>query len=459
MDFPHMFWELATDWYQISMLGGYFHHKKIHQLAVFDLFYRQLPTNREFIIAAGLEQAVDYLTRLRFDREAIDFILAHPSFAKYPDPEGFRAYLQTFRFTGLVLAVPEGTPVAPNEPMLEVIAPLGQAQLVETYLLSVIGHQSVIASKAARVVQAAQGRPVVDFGTRRAHGREAAVLGARAAFIAGCTGTSNVLAGKLFGIPVVGTQAHAWIQSFPTELDAFRAYAATYPDNNTLLIDTYDIAEGTRHAAQVGQELQKNGHALGGVRIDSGDLSVEIPKVRKILDEEGQRSTKIVVSNDLNEYKIGDLAKQGPDHMADIFGVGTEMIVARDDPALSVVYKLVEIDGQPCIKLSSGKVTYPGRKQVFRTKDGDVLAAGGEDLPGSALLRPVLVDGALVAPLPKLTEIQQYCLDAIKNMPKPLKMSASPKLTNLVETLKAKYAGTKPKHVGKKATKKGKSHL
>jgi nicotinate phosphoribosyltransferase len=331
-----------------------------------------------------------------------------------------------------------------------VIAPLGQAQFVETYLLSVIGHQSVIASKAVRVVQAAQGKPVVDFGTRRAHGREAAVLGARAAFIAGCTGTSNVLAGMLFGIPVVGTQAHAWVQSFPTELDAFRAYAATYPDNNTLLIDTYDIAEGTRHAAQVGKELQENGHTLGGVRIDSGDLGVEIPRVRKILDQKGQKTTKIVVSNDLNEYKIGDLAKQGPDHMADLFGVGTEMIVSRDDPALSVVYKLVEIDGQPCIKLSSGKVTYPGRKQVFRTKDGDVLAAGGEDLPGHALLQPILVDGALVSPLPRLAEIQQYCLDAIKNMPKPLAVTPSPKLAALVETLKAKYARAISKPKGKK---------
>src|SRR4030042_1285627 len=268
MDFPPVFWELAPDWYQISMLGGYLHHKKVDQIAVFDLFYRQLPKHRECIITAGLEQAIEYLTRLRFDPEAIEFILAHPAFKQYPDPEGFRAYLQAFRFTGTVLAVPEGTPVAPNEPILEVIAPLGQAQLVETYLLCVIGHQSIVASKAARIVQAAQGKVVIDFGTRRAHGREAGLLGARAAYIAGCSGTSNVLAGMLFGIPVVGTQAHSWIQSFPPEWDAFRAYVATYPDNNTLLIDTYDIAEGTRHAAQVGKELQQKGHTLGGVRIE-----------------------------------------------------------------------------------------------------------------------------------------------------------------------------------------------
>jgi len=445
MDFPHVCWELATDWYQISMLGGYFHHKKVDQLAVFDLFYRQLPHNREFIIAAGLEQAIDYLNRLQFDPEAIEFILAHPAFKKYPDPEGLRNFLRTFRFTGTVLAVPEGTPMAPNEPILEVIAPLGQAQLVETYLLSVIGHQSAIASKAARVVQAAQGKPVVDFGTRRAHGREAAVLGARATYIAGCTGTSNVLAGMLFGIPVVGTQAHAWVQSFPTELDAFRAYAETYPDNNTLLIDTYDIGEGTRHATQIGKELQQKGRSLSGVRIDSGDLAVEIPRVRKILDQEGQTTAKIVVSNDLNEYKINDLAQRGPKYLADIFGVGTEMIVSRDDPALSVVYKLVEIDGRPCIKLSSGKVTYPGRKQIFRTKDGDVLATGGETLPGCTLLQPVLMNGVLVAPLPKIVDIQRYCLESLKNAPKPLAVTLSPNLTTLVEILKSKYARTKSK--------------
>ena len=439
MNEARMLWELATDWYQISMLGGYFYHKKVHQQVVFDLFFRQFPQNREFMIAAGLEQAIEYLTHLRFDPEAIDFILAHPSFANYPDLEGFRAYLETFRFTGQVLAVPEGTPVGPNEPILEVIAPLGQAQLVETYLLSVIGHQTLIASKAARVVQAAQGKTVVDFGTRRAHGREAAIFGARAAFIGGCSGTSNVLAGKLFGIPVVGTQAHAWIQSFPTELEAFRAYATVYPENTILLIDTYDLEEGTRHAAQVGKELQRRGHSLRGVRIDSGDLAAEIPKVRQILDAEGQQAAKIVVSNDLNEYKISELTKQGPAHVADIYGVGTEMAVSRDDPALSVVYKLVEIEGQPCIKLSPGKITYPGRKQIFRTKDGDVLACHGESLPGYALLRPILVDGALVAPLPNLSEIQQYCREALNSMPKPLKVIPSAKLATLVETLKEKY--------------------
>ncbi|HMF34256.1 MAG TPA: nicotinate phosphoribosyltransferase, partial [Candidatus Lokiarchaeia archaeon] len=287
MDAPRMFWELGTDWYQITMLGGYFHHQKIHQVAVFDLFYRLLPRNRDYIIAAGLEQAVEYLTNLRFEPEAIDFIFAQPAFQNYPDRDAFRAYLETLRFTGTVMAMPEGTPVLPHEPLMEVIAPLGQAQLAETYLLSVIGHQSVVASKANRVVQAAQGRAVIDFGARRAHGREAAVFGARAAYIAGCTATSNVLAAKMFGIPASGTQAHSWVESFPTELESFQAFAETYPDNAILLVDTYDTVEGTRLAARVGKQLEANGHAFAGVRIDSGDLAEEVPRVRAILDEEG----------------------------------------------------------------------------------------------------------------------------------------------------------------------------
>jgi nicotinate phosphoribosyltransferase len=246
----------------------------------------------------------------------------------------------------------------------------------------------------------------------------------------------------MFGIPASGTQAHSWVQAFPTELESFQAFAETYPDNSILLVDTYDTAEGARLAAQVGQQLEQDGHTFVGVRIDSGDLTEEIPRVRTILDEEGLTGTKIVVSNDLNEEKITALAQAGT--MPDLFGVGTEMEVSRDDPALSVVYKLMEVDGEPTIKLSPGKITFPGRKQVFRTEKGDILALAKENLSGTPLLQPILVDGELVHALPSLPEIRSYCMDAVANLPDPFSMQPSKKLAQMVADLRAKYSPAPP---------------
>lgn len=409
-----MYWELGTDLYELTMLAGYVHQGKQDQEAVFDLFFRKFPRNRDYVVAAGLAQAVEYLTGLRFHAEAIDFIVGLPQFQAYPDPAGLRAYLEAFRFTGTVRAIPEGTPVFPNEPLLEVVAPLGQAQVVETYLLSVVGHQSLVATKAARVTRAAGDKSVVDFGARRAHGREAAVFGARAAFIGGCVATSDVLAGKLFDIPCSGTQAHSWVQSYPTELAAFRAYAEIFREHTILLVDTYDTPTGVRRACQVAREMHERGVAIRGVRVDSGDLAEEVARVRRILDEEGCPELKIFVSSDLNEYKIRDLEDTTPS--PDAYGVGTELQVSRDDPALSVVYKLVELAGRPRIKLSEAKVTYPGRKQVYRTETRDVIARAGETHEGMPLLTEVVRDGVLVAPLPTLREAQANCRRSLTSL-------------------------------------------
>ena len=368
---------LATDFYELTMAKGYLDGRMENKTATFDLFIRRLPENWGFLIANGIEDAVDFLTE--------DFFFWPDDIAYLKEkgfPEYFLDFIKDIKFTGDVWAVPEGTIIAPNTPLIRVTSPLIQAQMAETALLNLVNFQTLIATKANRIVRAAAGAPVTDFGLRRAQGSNAGLKGARAAFIGGCRGTSNVDAGKRYGIPVSGTQAHSWVMVFPTELEAFRAYAASFPENVTLLIDTYDVLQGARNAAVVAKEMDAAGHRLSAVRIDSGDLADLSLKVRAILDCEGLDYVKIIGTSDLNEYKIRELvAKKAK---IDAYGVGTELITGKPVAALPGVYKLVQIDDRPVIKLSSDKVTYPGIKQVYRLTDGqghyeeDLLALESE---------------------------------------------------------------------------------
>ena len=362
------------------------------------MFVRRLPANRHFLIAAGLEQAVEYLLNLRFTSEEIDYLRGLPQFRHAPAE--FFGTLAELRFTGDLFAVPEGTPVFAGEPLMTVRAPLLEGQIAETYLLSTIAFQTMIASKAARVAQAAASRTVVEFGTRRAHSPAAGLLAARAAYIGGCAGTSNADAGFRFGIPVYGTCAHSWIQSFSSEIESFRRLQELLGEATVYLIDTYDTLEGARRAASLGRPLW-------GVRIDSGNLRDASVQVRRILDEAGLNDAKIMVSGDLNEDKIRELG----DAPIDAFGVGTDLATSADAPNLGAVYKLVEleIDGikRYTFKSSENKETLPGAKQIFRYATHDVVGCAWECPscpPGAqeseALLRPVMLNGQLVGTLP-----------------------------------------------------------
>jgi len=397
---------LATDLYQLTMAAAYFENGMGSETATFELFIRKLPPHRGYLLLAGLEQAVEYLCGLQFDGASLDYLRALPVFASVS--EGFWEYLRAFRFTGDLNAIPEGTVVFPDEPLLQIRAPLMEAQMVETFLLTVLNHQTLIASKAARVVDAADGKGVMEFGARRAHGFDAALFGARAAVIAGCVGTSNVLAGQVFGLPVFGTAAHSFTMAFPDEAESFAAFQRVFPEHTTLLVDTYDTLRGARRAAGLERKIH-------GVRLDSGDLSQLSREVRKILDEGGQPQAKIVVSGDLNEDSIAQLIADGAP--IDLFGVGTDLMTSRDAPALGGVYKLVAIDTdgrhRPVRKLSLDKSTYPDVKQVFRTygEDGriaqDTLGLKEESFPGERLLQPVLRNGELIEPLPALADIRE----------------------------------------------------
>jgi nicotinate phosphoribosyltransferase len=332
--------------------------------------------------------------------------------------DGFFDYLRRFRFRGGLDAMPEGTVAFASEPLLRVTAPIIEAQIVETYLLATLNYQTLVATKASRVVAAASGRAVVDFGTRRAHGPQAGLLAARAAYIAGCVGTSNVLAGLLLGIPIFGTQAHSWVMSFDSEEEAFRSYLETFPEHTTLLLDTYDTLAGARKAAALGPRVS-------GVRLDSGNLAALSCQVRRILDDAGMRSTRILVSGDLNEYRIAELLRQSA--AIDAFGVGTDLVTSRDAPALGGVYKLVEqqLGGRsvPRLKRSKEKETYPGRKQVRRVLDArgrysrDVICLADEPGEGEPLLAPVLRGGELVAPLPSLREARERATAGLALLP------------------------------------------
>lgn len=391
MDQPFSNRALLVDLYELTMAAGYFEHGMDFR-ATFELFVRSLPSERSYLVAAGIDDALDYLENLRFTGDDIQYLRNLPAFRSVPGD--FFDYLRNFRFNGDVAGVPEGTVVFAEEPILQVTAPIAEAQIVETYLLSVINFETLIASKAARVVRAAQGRSVLEFGTRRAQGPEAGLRAARAAYLGGCDATSNTEAGRLYSIPVAGTAAHSWTQAFPTERESFEALLELFPDTGVLLIDTYDDYAGAETAASLGRKIS-------AVRLDSGDLLEKSRKVRSILDARGLEDVKIIGSGDLNEYRIEELVEAGAP--IDSFGVGTDLATSRDVPALSVVYKLAEIEQDGRVeykaKFSEEKVYYPGRKQVFRfTQEGqyhhDVLARADETyLDGEPLLQPLLRNG------------------------------------------------------------------
>jgi nicotinate phosphoribosyltransferase len=404
---------LLTDLYQLTMAAGYFEAGKTAETATFELFFRRLPRYRNYVVAAGLAQAVDYLLNLKFTDEEIDYLRGLPQFQRVSS--GFFDALRRLRFTGDLFAMPEGTPIFANEPFLTVRAPLMEAQIVETYLLAAIGFQSLVATKASRIVEVAGGRAVVDFGARRAHSPEAGVLAGRASYIGGCIGTSNTETGFRYGIPVFGTAAHSWVQSFATETEAFQRLQNLLGDATAYLIDTYDTIEGARSAASLGSPLW-------GVRLDSGNLVELSHEVRKILDHAGLKTAKIMATSDLNEYKILEFAAAGAP--IDAFGVGTDLATSADSPSLGVVYKLVELNGRFTAKFSEDKQTLPGAKQVFRFASHDVIACSWECLgcghgepEAKALLRPVMLGGKLIEPLPTAGAARQYAADAIKRLP------------------------------------------
>ncbi len=435
---------LLTDLYELTMMQGYFKSQS-NQTVVFDLFYRRNPSNGGYAIAAGLEQAIAYIKELRFEEEDIAYLAGLHIFDK-----DFLDYLSTFRFTGDIYAIPEGTVVFPMEPLVKVIAPIMEAQLVETALLNIINHQSLIATKASRVVYAAQGDGVMEFGLRRAQGPDAGTYGARAAMIGGCIGTSNVLCGQLFDVPVKGTHAHSWIMSFPDEYTAFKTYADMYPQACILLVDTYDtLKSGIPNAIRVFTEMREAGIPLSfyGIRLDSGDLAYMSKKARKMLDEAGFPDAVISASSDLDEYLIESLKLQGAAITS--WGVGTNLITSADNPAFGGVYKLAAIKGAdgkfiPKIKLSENsiKITNPGNKKIYRIYEketgklkADLICLADETFtendfillfdpsepwkktrlkPGTFTIRelmvPVFLAGECVYDSPKVMEIREYCL-------------------------------------------------
>lgn len=435
---------LLTDLYQLTMMQGYFETGSHKRQVVFDLFYRKNPSGNGYAIAAGLQQAMEYLQNLHFTKEDIAYVESLHLFR-----EDFIDYLRTFRFTGTVYAIAEGTVVFPQEPLMRVQAPIAEAQLIETALLNIINHQSLIATKAARVVWAAQGDPVLEFGLRRAQGADAGIFGARAAVIGGCSATSNVLTGKLFDVPVKGTHAHSWVMSFADELTAFREYARLFPDACILLVDTYNTLEsGVPNAIKVFQEMKQNGIPLRnyGIRLDSGDLAYLSKKAKEMLDAAGFSDAVISASSDLDENLIASLKLQGA--KISLWGVGTKLITCDDCPAFGGVYKLAaeeSNDGNfiPKIKLSNnpGKVTNPGIKKVFRIYDkttgkikADLIALDNETIDENEILEihdsnakwknmrlmggtyrirellvPVFLNGKQVYESPKTMDIQAYC--------------------------------------------------
>jgi putative nicotinate phosphoribosyltransferase len=368
--------ELVADFYEYTMANGYFNKNMQDRIAYFDVFFRKVPDEGGYAIVAGLEQIINYIRNLSFDEEDINYLRKQNKFS-----EEFLNYLENFRFTGDIWAIPEGTVVFPNEPLITVKAPIIQAQLLETMLLLTTNHQSLIATKTSRIVKEAQGRPVMEFGARRAHGINAAVEGARAAIIGGAVGTSCTLSAKEFNVPASGTMAHSWIQSFDSEYEAFKAYAELYPDDCTFLIDTYNTIEsGLPNAIKVFNEVLKpKGYRPKAVRLDSGDLAYLSKKVRKILDETGYEDCKICATNSLDEYLIKSLIEQ--DAKIDLFGVGENLITAKSEPVFGGVYKLVALEKDkkivPKIKVSenTAKVTNPSVKKVYRFYDNETKKA------------------------------------------------------------------------------------
>ncbi|MBS0558705.1 MAG: nicotinate phosphoribosyltransferase [Proteobacteria bacterium] len=410
---------LLTDLYQLSMLEAYAAHG-MADTAVFELFVRKLPPERGFLLAAGLEQAVRFLEQMRFTEDELAWLTDSGLFAK-----DFLRGLAALRFTGDVDAMPEGTAFFPDEPVLRVTAPLPQAQLVETRLINLVHFQTVIASKAARMVLAASGRQLVDFGLRRAHGAEAGLLAARAAWLAGFDASATVMAGREFGIPIVGTMAHSFVQAHDDEATAFERFARVRPNALTLLIDTYDTERGAATVARLAPRLVAEGITVAAVRLDSGDLAAHARAVRGILDSAGLRQIRILASGGLDERRILALCRSGAP--IDGFGVGTSLTTAADAPALDCAYKLQEYAGRARRKRSEGKATWPGRKQVYRryrpdgTIAGDVVGLREETIEGEPLLQPAMRNGKRVASLPGLMEARARAASSLRGLPAALR--------------------------------------
>ena len=439
---------LLCDFYELTMGGGYFKNGFADRITYFDVFFRRVPDNGGFAICAGLDQIINYINNLHFTKEDIDFLRSKGIFG-----EDFLTYLADLRFTGDIYAVPEGTPIFPGEPILTVRAPAVQAQLIETYVLLELNHQSLIATKANRIVRAAKGRPVLEFGSRRAHGASAAIVGARAAYIGGCAGTACTVTEQEFGVPAGGTMAHSWIQMFDTEYEAFCAYCKMYPHGAVLLVDTYNTLEsGVPNAIRAFKEiLVPQGISDFGIRLDSGDIAYLTKKARKMLDDAGLTTAKIVVSNALDEYLINDLLLQGA--CINTFGVGERLITAKSDPVFGAVYKLAALenpDGSiaPKIKLSenTSKITTPHFKKIYRYYDratgkalADEMCLHDETVDTAAphtifdpaetwktktlenfdareLLVPIFKDGKQVYASPSAKEIRAYCLAQIDTL-------------------------------------------
>ena len=439
---------MLCDFYELTMSNGYFQCGMKDRITYFDIFFRTVPDNGGFAIAAGLEQAVRYIQQLHFDDDDIAYLRGRNMFT-----EEFLQYLRDFRFTGDIWAVPEGTPIFPREPIMTVRAPAIQAQLVETYLLLTLNHQSLIATKANRVVRAAEGRTVLEFGSRRAQGGDGAVLGARAAFIGGCKGTACTVSDELFGVPAGGTMAHSWVQMFDSQYEAFKTYCEIYPDNPTLLVDTYNtLKQGVPDAIRAFNEVLKpRGLTKCGIRLDSGDMTYLTKKARKMLDDAGWQSCKISVSNSLDEHIIRDLLMQGA--QIDMFGVGERLITARSEPVFGGVYKLTAVEDAsgniiPKIKISEnvGKITNPHFKKLYRFFGNDTgkaiadyLCVHDETVDDShdleifdpeatwkrktvynftakELMVPIFKNGELVYKLPSLAEIQRYCAEQVDTL-------------------------------------------
>lgn len=481
---------LLTDYYELTMMQGYFKNN-VKEKAVFDVFYRRNPDDGGFAICAGLQHVIDYINNLHFSEDDIEYLRGLGDF-----DDDFLDYLSKFKFTGDLYAIPEGSVIFPREPLVKVVAPIMEAQLVETAILNLVNHQSLIATKAARVCYAAEGGAVMEFGLRRAQGPDAGTFGARAAVIGGCIGTSNVICAKEYDVPALGTHAHSWIMSFPDELTAFRKYAELYPGNTTLLVDTYDtLRSGLPHAIQVFEELRDKGAMpkMYGIRLDSGDLAYLSKKARKMLDEAGFTDAKICASSDLDEYLIDSLLAQGA--MIDSWGVGTNMITSKDTPSFGGVYKLsaIAVDDdatsdsadkwEPKIKLSENpvKVTNPGNKTVFRIYDkdsgkikADLIALAGETFDTTVdmmlfdpdatwkktrldafsyemkeILVPVFKNGQCIYESPSVMEIQAFCKKEIDTLwdesrrlinPQQVHVDLSDKLYDMKAELLEKYS-------------------
>ena len=440
---------LFTDLYELTMSQAFLSQGML-ATATFSLFTRTYPPNRAYFVSAGLEDVLDYLSNLNFSGRAIDYLRATGIFSG-----DFLDFLRGVRFTGSVRAIPEGRLYFADEPAVEITAPLIEAQLVETFIINQVNLQSMLATKAARCVWAAQGRGIADFASRRTQGTDAALKMARASYIAGFSSTSNVLAASIYGMPPAGTMAHSFISTFATELDAFRAYAQSFPGRTILLIDTYDTISGAWNAVQVAKEMEGDGQRLMAVRLDSGDFDELSRRVRTILDDSGLDYVKILASGGLDEYELETLVKAGAP--IDLFGVGTKAGVSADAPWSDMAYKLVCFDGRPVMKLSPEKVSLPGAKQVFRTKDAagmfarDIIALDDEELPGGLpLLEEVMKDGRRTGPQVTLEEVRKRFQDdfaaldgrfKVLNNPPRFPVAISGKLERLTSEVREKVLG------------------